>query len=254
MLTDRAVAAIADLALSLSWDDDVVPALEHAGVVPQRTASVIEAGIFWTPSAREHVRGTLAKVDLDDEDTVNRVLQFTNRIAELYAAKPKCDESKLVRLRNALGDDGYTIPFLPPAKSSGEPRVSNIHYGPVFHGSAQGAQIAWNNGSVVQGGGDVKQTVSQGYEGLADTIVTLLQNLPVLGLTEIDQGQATTAANEVLVEVTAEAPDPGAIRKAVAALKGYLAPVAMGLATGAGEGAKELAHEAIQNLGNLPFS
>lgn len=66
------------------------------------------------------------------------------------------------------------------------------------------------------------------------------------------RGDAEAAANEVLTEVTQPAPDRGRIHGALVTLRGFLAPVAVGLAAGAGDGAEEWARTAIQQLG-VPF-
>ena len=60
------------------------------------------------------------------------------------------------------------------------------------------------------------------------------------------------AANEVLTEVTQPEPDRKNIRRALSSLKGLLAPLATGMATGAGEGVHEWAKTAIEQLGT-PF-
>ena len=54
------------------------------------------------------------------------------------------------------------------------------------------------------------------------------------------------------MEVTQPQPDRGKIRRAINALKGFLAPIATGLARGGGQGAQEWAKTAIEQLGS-PF-
>jgi hypothetical protein len=53
-----------------------------------------------------------------------------------------------------------------------------------------------------------------------------------------------------LSEVTRPEPDRGKLRRRVTALKGLLAPIATGLAVGAGQGAQDFARTAVDQLGN----
>jgi hypothetical protein len=74
--------------------------------------------------------------------------------------------------------------------------------------------------------------------------------LPQFGLAAEDSEDASTSANEILGEVVSSAPDRGRIRRALAALRGFLQPVA---ALGAGEGAHDLARAALDHLQNVNF-
>lgn len=71
-----------------------------------------------------------------------------------------------------------------------------------------------------------------------------------MGLAAEDQQDAEAAGSEVLAEVVRDEPNRGRIRRAVAALRGYLAPAAAGAATGAAKGTHELAQHAIEQLGS----
>ena len=96
------------------------------------------------------------------------------------------------------------------------------------------------------------EEIAPGFEAIAQAVVRTLEELPVVGLPEGDQREAEAAGNEVLVEVTQPNPDHGRIRRGVAALKGFLAPIATGLSKGSGEGAHEWTKTAIGQLGT-PF-
>ncbi len=122
--------------------------------------------------------------------------------------------------------------------------------GPVIHGGAAGAQLAWNNTGTVNQQQTRNEQITPGFEALAQAVVSTRQGLSAVGLSEQDLQDAEAAADEVLTEVTQETPDPSRLRRGVAALKGLLAPIATGLATGAGEGAQAWAQTAIEQLGN----
>ena len=139
-------------------------------------------------------------------------------------------------------------PELPVGTSFG----TKIYNGPVIQGDANGAQLAWNNETVTQTAVSRTEQIAPGFEAIAQAVVRTLEQLPVVGLPEDDQREAEAAANEILVEVTQPEPQPGKIRRAIAVLKGYLAPIATGLSRGSGEGAQEWAKTAIEQLGT-PF-
>jgi hypothetical protein len=131
------------------------------------------------------------------------------------------------------------------------PAPTTINYGPVIHGSADGAQLAWSNsGTVNQTQNSGEQQITPGFELLAQALVSTRDRLPGLGLADEDLADAQAAADDALAEVTQSEPDRGKLRRAVTALKGLLAPIATGLALGAGEGAQDFARTAIEQLGN----
>jgi hypothetical protein len=136
----------------------------------------------------------------------------------------------------------------PPAVLGSIPGgTTTIFNGPVIHGDANGAQLAWGNDIVQQ---NRTRPVTPGFEALAQAVVKVLEQLPRVGLAEDDQQDADEAAHEVLAEVTQPQPDRGKIRRALATLKGLLAPIAVGLAEGSAEGAAhEWARTAIEQLG-----
>lgn len=135
-----------------------------------------------------------------------------------------------------------------PALPTGAMYGSTIYNGPVFHGDANGAQLAWGNQTVNQIR-NRSQQIAPGFEAIAQAVVRTLERLPAVGLTEQDQQDAEDAAREILTEVTEPEPDRGKVRRALSALKGLLAPVAVGLTAGTAEGAQEWAKTAIEQLG-----
>lgn len=128
--------------------------------------------------------------------------------------------------------------------------VSTNYYGPVVNVQGDGAQLAWDNQSVVQNQVDATQQIAPGFELIAQAVTSTLKQLAAAGLNPQDQADAEAAANEVLTEVVREEPDSGRIRRGITALKGLLSPVAIGLHTGAADGAQEWAATAIQQLGD----
>ncbi|MEW1753145.1 hypothetical protein ACIQU1_29025 [Streptomyces angustmyceticus] len=132
-----------------------------------------------------------------------------------------------------------------------EPQHVHHHDGPVFHGTVSGAQFAWNNDTATQNQQN-NSTVAPGFEALAERITALLGDLPQAGLPDQDREDAESAAAEVLAEITGpQPPEETRLRRALALLKGALAPVATGLATGTAVGAQEWARTAIQGLTGL---
>jgi hypothetical protein len=109
LLSAAALDAIADLGGGVSWDDDVMPALRSVGIDPQVRKVQARHNVVYVPGASSHIHASLDPLDLGDPEVVRRVLRFAARISEVYAASPKADRSKLVRLKHALADDGWSI-------------------------------------------------------------------------------------------------------------------------------------------------
>lgn len=131
------------------------------------------------------------------------------------------------------------------------PGHTMINYGPVIQGSADGAQLAWNNaGAVNQTLNSGEQQIAPGFELLAQALVSTRDGLVGLGLADEDLQDARAAADEALAEVTQPEPDRGRLRRAVNVLKGVLAPVGAGLVAGVAAGAQDFARTAIDQLGN----
>jgi len=122
----------------------------------------------------------------------------------------------------------------------------NVYYGPVIQGNANGAQLAWGNQTVNQT--QAAQQIAPGFEALATAVADTLRQLPEFGLDQEDQADAEEVANEILAEVVTESPDRGKLRRACAALKGFLMPVITEASAGAGEGTRELVRQAIEGL------
>lgn len=122
---------------------------------------------------------------------------------------------------------------------------TTINNGPVFNGSADGVQLAWENQHVHQ---EQNQT-TPGFEALADLIRNILQELPHVGLEPHEQQETQEAAHAVLHEVTQPEPDHGTIRKTLLTIKGALSSLATGLVTGASDGAQEWAKTTIEQIG-----
>lgn len=109
-LSPRTVAAIAALGSSGVKLTDAYSAFEAAGIKPVRRSSSIEQeGIAYVGGPGTEIRETLKLLNLSDPDEIARVLRFTSRIAELYESTSQADKSKLVRLRNCLTDDGFSL-------------------------------------------------------------------------------------------------------------------------------------------------
>ncbi|MDX3376332.1 hypothetical protein PV390_18190 [Streptomyces sp. ME02-6991-2A] len=126
----------------------------------------------------------------------------------------------------------------------------NVHNydGPVFNAAVSGAQFAWNNESVTQNQQN-NSTVAPGFEALAALVDDLLQQLPRAGLADRDREDVEAAAGEVRATISGPGtPEEGRVRRALAMLKGVLAPVATGVAAGTAAGAQEWAQTAIEGL------
>ncbi|MFE9484088.1 hypothetical protein ACFYNM_36595 [Streptomyces spororaveus] len=120
--------------------------------------------------------------------------------------------------------------------------------GPVFHGPVSGAQFAWGNDTATQNQQN-NTAPAPGSEALAALVADLLRQLPGAGLPDRDREDAEAAAQDVLAEVAGDGePDRGRLRRALAALKGALAPVATGVVAGTAVGAQEWARTAIEGL------
>jgi hypothetical protein len=245
---------------------------------------------YYFPITRDHIRRSLDALDLADPEVVQRVLQFTTRITEVCAASTTTDPANIVRLRHALADDGYQLTETAhnggnvsnvrvdaaaisrivkgvqaefdkhsiniPLTADGSTISSAVgnttnYYGPVIHGNADGAQLAWSSNSVQQTQNSTQQ-VAAGFESVAQAVVSTLEGLPAIGLADDERQDAEAAAKEILAEITRPEPDQGKVRRALTALKGALAPIAAGLVAGSAAGAQEWARTAVEQL-RMPF-
>ncbi len=154
--------------------------------------------------------------------------------------KPRLTDSG----RDCITDHGGNVSdYLTRGRGGGNTTNNNI----TMTGSTGNITVGSEN--VVQNVNETQQ-VAPGFEAIAEAVADTLRQLPAIGLPEEDQQDAEAVANEVLAEVVRDEPNRGWIRRAVATLRGYLAPVAAGAALGAEEGAQELARKAIEHLGS----
>jgi len=142
----------------------------------------------------------------------------------------------------------------PPATAWPASATYNHYDGPVVISNGHSAQIAT--------GDHVTQTqtttqITSGYEGLAEAVTLIMEKLSTIELPEGDRETANEVGRELLSEVTQEAPDPKRLRRAIAALKGVLASIATGAATGVGVAvnaeSQEWAHQALGLLQTAVF-
>ncbi|WP_328944769.1 hypothetical protein OG259_28025 [Streptomyces sp. NBC_00250] len=129
-----------------------------------------------------------------------------------------------------------------------EQRSTPGNDGPVFNGDVSHSQFAWGNETVTQNQQN-DNTVAPGYEALAERVNELLRQLPRAGLAEQDRQDTQDAAEGVLAEITRVEPvEETRLRRALATLRGALAPVATGVVAGTTVGAQEWALAAITGL------
>jgi hypothetical protein len=116
--------------------------------------------------------------------------------------------------------------------------------GPYIQGDAPNANMAWHNSGAVTMNQN-NQQVAPGFEELATAVAEILKRVPSYGLAADDQQDAEEAANDVLAEVTQPQPEPRRVRKAVAALRGFLAPIVV---TASRVEVQEMAQHGIDKL------
>jgi hypothetical protein len=126
---------------------------------------------------------------------------------------------------------------------AGGPSITN--HGPYIAGDANGANMAWENTGGVTQNHSTGDQIAPGFEPLAEAVAEILKQLPAYGLSPDDQQDAEDAANEVLAEVTQPEPEPRRVRRAVAALRGFLAPIVV---TAGRAEVQELAQHGIDKL------
>ncbi|MET9458376.1 hypothetical protein ABZY05_25395 [Streptomyces canus] len=130
--------------------------------------------------------------------------------------------------------------------------MSEIHYGDKI------VQIGNQNSGKVQGSvtyGNVDQSVQRitpGFEALADAVADAVRHLATADVPDGVREDASDLATTVRAEVARDEPDPGTLRRALATLRGYLAPIAIStVAAGATAGGEETAHALIERLSNV---
>jgi hypothetical protein len=129
--------------------------------------------------------------------------------------------------------------------------MSDIHYGDKI------VQIGNQNSGKVQGSvtyGNVDQSVQRitpGFEALAEAVADAVRHLATADVPDDVREDATDLAATVRAEIARDEPDPGTLRRALATLRGYLAPIAIStVAAGATVGGEETAHALIERLSN----
>ena len=100
-----------------------------------------------------------------------------------------------------------------PGSPAGLVAGTTIYNGPMIHGSADGAQLAWGNETVYQTQGRT-ESIAPGFEAIAQAVAKTLERLPAAGLAQDDLQDAEAAARDVLAEVTKQEPNRGKIRRA----------------------------------------
>ncbi|MFF5494440.1 hypothetical protein [Streptomyces aquilus] len=130
--------------------------------------------------------------------------------------------------------------------------MSDIHYGDKI------VQIGNQNSGKVQGPvtyGNVDQSVQRitpGFEALAEAVADAVRHLVTADVPGGVREDASELAAAVRAEVVRDEPDPGTLRRALATLRGYLAPIAIGtVAAGATAGGEETARALIERLSNV---
>jgi len=123
--------------------------------------------------------------------------------------------------------------------------TTNYH-GPVFNAKADGNQFAWQNRDVTQIAGG--QTVTAGYEPLAAAVADLIRSLPTLGLSPQDQQDVQDVAEEIAGEIVQDQPNPGRLRRAGAAIRGLLWPIATGAVAGVSDEVREEAGKLVEHI------
>ncbi|GCD47558.1 hypothetical protein [Streptomyces paromomycinus] len=121
--------------------------------------------------------------------------------------------------------------------------------GPVTYGDVVRSQLAWGDGAE-NTARKAGRKIAPEFEDLVEAVADTLRRLPSLAVAEEVLDDAAAIETAILDEASRDRPDRGAVRRAVAALKGILAPVAVGAVTaGAAAGGDETARVLIERLG-----
>lgn len=113
--------------------------------------------------------------------------------------------------------------------------------GPVIYGDR--AQVAYGNQSVTQT--QLSELLPE-VKAVADAVTKVLELLPHTGIAADEQEEAETAGRELLAEIARPEHDPKKVKRALMAMKGYFAPIALGMAAGASTGAQGGVEHAAQ--------
>jgi hypothetical protein len=126
-----------------------------------------------------------------------------------------------------------------------------VYNGPVIIGSANGTQLAWGNSNVNQSRVEQPQQIAESFEAIARVVTEILRQLPSAGLDGEEEALATEAADEILALITQSDPAPNKVKRALAILRGVLAPLAIGVQSGAKQAATEWAKASVEHLTKL---
>lgn len=123
----------------------------------------------------------------------------------------------------------------------------NNYNAPIVTVKGDHAQLAWDADHVTQTQ-ERTEEVAQGYEQLAQIVSAMLKELPRLPLDEDDKADARDNANVILGEVVKPEPEKSVVKRAATFLKGLLAPIAAGIATGTTAEMAEMTRQMIEGL------
>ena len=213
-----------------------------------------QAMLLWLYAAEETYSGPLVSADIY-ETSLGFVHgdEFTEE--EIHNSVAYLEQQGLVTIHSesslmTISADGSNcverhqasiMKFLESRTMSGQ----SIYNGPVIHGDANGAQLVWNNQGDVTQNRNESQQIAQGFEPLAQAVADLLKQLPEFRLDANTRQEVKEVADEVLAEVVQTKPEQRKLRRAVAALKGFLMPIVAGAAS---DEARELAQQVIHQL------
>jgi hypothetical protein len=229
---------------------------DHLGLEPQIVGVVFqdlfdEGYVRGTPPYRAGGMQGIVMANIDSLTGRGRgVLEEEGTDVPGFKIYPEAIEAMVEEIREEFAKHPIRIPVEADAPTV-QGRFGDTHIyqgdGPIIQMSGDHAQLAWGTqGSVHQGG--QSQEIAPGFELIAQAVASTLAGLSAAGLDEGDAREAQAAGEEALKEIEAGAPDRSRLRRAVTTLRGYLTPIAMSLASGAGQGTKDWAHTAVEQL------
>ncbi|MFY1637246.1 hypothetical protein ACN27F_28920 [Solwaraspora sp. WMMB335] len=218
------------------WAGFIVETLNKYNVAPNSRVEIV----YW-PLSDASLRGLLVRIRTALAEMIAELITVTPPSQEVPTGAAVDQAVNLV-----INGERTTIVVNQQTVSP----ASSTYHGPVFHGSVDGAQLAWNNQSVTQH--NRVEQIAAGYEALAKATTEVLRQLPTMELSPETHEDAEAASNEVLAEIIRDEPRPGAIRRSLTVLRGCLTPVAaagtVGAATGVSDAARAAARHAIDQL------
>ena len=127
---------------------------------------------------------------------------------------------------------------------------THIHNGPVINNHGGRMQVAWDNVQVSQTQ-NLTETVTTGYEQIADTMAKVIGGLQAARLEEDEHEIVLESSEDVLREVVKPEPDKRLIKRCLASIRGVLTQIEQGVATAAGEQSREWAQGSLRALASL---